>query len=81
MKHNIGRGERMLRLVLGSLLVIAGWGALWDLGITILPFILIPGGAFLLVTGILTFCPLNVVFGHNSCRECRNGVTEKHIPV
>jgi hypothetical protein len=81
MRHNIGRWERLLRVIAGSALVIAGWIYLEGFGIGAASLILVPVGTALLLTGVFSFCPLNVLFRHNSCRQCRQGVMDKHLPI
>lgn len=81
MRHNIGRWERLLRVILGGALVVAGWVYLAGFGMGTLPVVIISAGALLVVTGVLSFCPLNAAFNRNSCLQCRQGVSEEHTPA
>jgi hypothetical protein len=63
MKKNVGKVDRWIRIILGtailSLLVILPGGFRW--------FGLI--GLVLIVTGILNFCPLYLLFGINTNKK------------
>jgi len=81
MRHNIGRWERLVRILLGSALVLGGWAYLVDFGFSAASAVFIPVGTALIITGVFSFCPLNVILNHNSCRQCRQGITDKHLPM
>jgi len=59
MKHNVGGIDRILRIVLGLVIIGAGimlsswWGAI---------------GAVLLVTGLIGWCPPYAMLGMNTCK-------------
>ena len=62
---NIGRNEKVVRLVLGVVFLILGyWPDLpfWEVMIA---FFL---AAFAIVTGLMNFCPLWMIFGINTDR-------------
>ncbi len=81
MKHNIGKCERILRVLFGGLFVLNGWGMLEGYGVGVASSVsLIVGGA-LIITGIFSYCPINVLLNHNSCKHCKEGVTEEHLPI
>ena len=81
MKHNIGKCERMLRVAFGVLFVVNGWGMLEGYGPGIASSFLLIVGAALIVTGVFSYCPINVMLGHNSCKQCKEGVTDEHLPI
>ncbi len=81
MKHNIGRCERVLRVLFGSFFVLNGWGMLEGYGPGVGSAASLIVGAALIITGIFSYCPLNVLFHHNSCKHCRQGITEEHLPI
>ena len=60
MKCNIGKTERLIRIAAGILLVGAGvfFGGLWALL-----------GIAVMVTAIVSWCPVRSVFGRSSGRE------------
>ncbi len=65
MKENVGTVDRALRVVLGIALALAGWlGAGGALGI-----ILIVVGLVLIVTGLMSSCPIYSVAGLNTVEE------------
>jgi len=65
MKENVGTVDRALRVVVGVALALAGWlGAGGALGI-----VLIVIGLVLLVTGLMSSCPIYSVAGMNSVEE------------
>ena len=65
MKENVGTVDRALRVVLGIALALAGWlGAGGALGI-----ILIVVGLGLIVTGLMSSCPIYSVAGLNTVEE------------
>ena len=66
MKCNIGKTERLIRIVTGILLVGAGIfiGGLWALL-----------GVAVMMTAIVSWCPARAVFGRSSCR------TDESLPA
>lgn len=65
MKENVGTVDRTLRVVFGIALALAGWlGAGGALGI-----ILIVVGLVLIVTGLMSSCPIYSVAGLNTVEE------------
>ena len=63
MKSNIGGTEKMIRFVIGVILVLAGyfgglptWGAVICYGLA----------AIAIITGAINFCPLWAIFGINT---------------
>ena len=81
MKHNMGRKERWIRVSLGILFVLGGWVYLANFGIFSAAAIILPVGAILILTGFYSFCPAYELFHHTSCKMCRNGITDRHLPV
>jgi len=65
MQKNVGGMDRILRLVVGGVLVV-----ITLVGILggVLKWILLIVGAILLVTGAVQVCPLNALFGLNTCK-------------
>ena len=60
MNANVGGIDKVLRVVFGLLIISAGvyyqsWGG--------------AGGAIILITGIINFCPLYLPFGISSCKK------------
>ncbi len=59
MKCNVGNNDKMLRVILGAVILVAGifysswWGIL---------------GAILILTGIFKFCALYSIFGISTCK-------------
>lgn len=65
MKPNEGTTDRMVRLILGVVLIIIGWPVL---GNNTLGIILDIIGLILLITGITGFCGLYKIFGINTLK-------------
>jgi uncharacterized membrane protein len=63
MRANVCGPERRVRGIVGVLLIIVGFivaqTAGWIIGII---------GLVLLLTAMLSYCPINAIFGRNSCR-------------
>lgn len=76
MKKNVGGVDRIARLLLGSILLlagIAGYAGLLVLAVGPLPQVLTSVvifvvGAILLVTGVVQICPINRLLGIDTCR-------------
>ncbi len=64
MECNVGGTERVIRLVLGIVLIALGFFALSGI-LQIIGYLI---GAIMLLTGITTYCPLNSLMGRNSCK-------------
>ena len=65
MKINEGNIDRVIRGVVGAILLVVGLVLLkGTIGI-----VLDVLGAILLVTGIVGFCPLYTLFGMNTCKK------------
>ncbi len=64
MECNVGSTERIVRLVLGIVLIASGFLALSG-SLQIIGYVI---GAIMLLTGITAYCPLNALMGRNSCK-------------
>jgi hypothetical protein len=59
MKCNVGGTDRIIRIILGVVIILAGvyfkswWGAV---------------GILLIVTGLVRFCPAYIPFGFSTCK-------------
>ncbi|MGA7800534.1 MAG: DUF2892 domain-containing protein [Gammaproteobacteria bacterium] len=66
MNCNVGGADRMARLIVGVVLLVAGFvvpmGATWQTVVFVI-------GAILLITALARFCPLNRLFGINTCSQ------------
>ncbi len=65
MKPNVGQTDRLIRFVVGLILLLVGLFALSG----VLQFILILLGAVLIATGVLRFCPLYLPFKMNTLKK------------
>ncbi|MHB8174506.1 MAG: YgaP family membrane protein [Nitrospirota bacterium] len=89
MKHNMGRQEKLVRLVGGLVSFIVGWLVLRGYAVfisevattTVIGIVLAFAGAIVFFTGMFSWCPLNALFRHNSCEACKVGETHRHLPV
>jgi hypothetical protein len=89
MKHNMGKTEKLYRLVGGLVLFIIGWLVLKGYTLlisvvtttTVIGFILAFAGGVVFLTGLASWCPLNALFKHNSCEACKIGEPHRHLPV
>lgn len=89
MRHNLGNTERIIRLVVGvllilfSLIVLNGAGVLYGIisSATITGLVLTIAGITMFVTGFAGYCPMYALLHLNSCQACRLGETHKHMPV
>jgi hypothetical protein len=85
MKKNVGGMDRIARLVIGPILVlagVAGYAGLLVLAVGPLPqaltsVIVFLVGVILLVTGLVQKCPLNRVLGFNTYRQKESGESEE----
>ena len=64
MKKNVGRTDQIIRIVAGIILVAVGF--LVPMASTALQVVVILIGAFLIVTAILSFCPLYALLKINT---------------
>ena len=60
---NVGGWDRGIRLILGVLLFILGFVGVFRGTLAVIAYIV---GAIALVTGLITFCPINALLGFNS---------------
>jgi len=87
--HNMGKNEKVIRLVGGAAVFVIGWIVLNGSGVlasmvtatTLVGFVLALIGVILFVTGLFSWCPLNAMFHYNSCDACKEGATHRHLPV
>ncbi|MCR9137543.1 MAG: DUF2892 domain-containing protein [Alphaproteobacteria bacterium] len=69
MTANLGSFDRLLRLVIGIILLVAPFLATGAFaGNTVLTYGAIAIGAILVVTALFRFCPIYRVFGWKTCR-------------
>ncbi|MEL6978184.1 MAG: DUF2892 domain-containing protein [Pseudomonadota bacterium] len=71
MKPNVGSIDRVLRLALGALLIIAPFviaGAPFDQQIVGVGAMVV--GAVLMLTALVSFCPLYRIIGLRTCNDC-----------
>lgn len=71
MERNVGGYDRLARLVVGPILLIVGVGSIAQLlpvGLPIAAVALLVG-AILLATGAVKQCPLNSLFGIDTCKN------------
>lgn len=69
MKVNMGKADRLVRLVAGLILIaapLAGGMALF--GVTWVNYAAVAAGIVMLVTSALRFCPLYPIFGIRTCK-------------
>lgn len=62
---NVGGTERIVRLVLGVVLIALGFFGVLSGTLLIIGYVI---GAIMLITGIIAYCPLNTLMGRNSCK-------------
>jgi uncharacterized membrane protein HdeD (DUF308 family) len=65
MKPNEGTTDRIVRLILGVVLIIIGWSVLGNSALGIILDII---GVILLITGITGFCAIYKVFGMSTLK-------------
>jgi hypothetical protein len=65
MKCNVGGMDMTARLIIGAVLLVVGLAvplnAIWQTVVLVL-------AAIALLTGVLSYCPLNTLLGLNTCR-------------
>lgn len=84
MKKNVGGVDRIARLVIGPILVLAGlagYAGLLVLAVGPLPqaltsVVVFLIGAILLVTGLVQKCPINLLLGFNTYRQHETGESD-----
>jgi hypothetical protein len=89
MAHNMGKTERIVRLILGVALFYIGLGVFGAVGVfssvvsSMSEFGLAVSlaGVVVFLTGLFSYCPINAVVRHNSCEACELGETHRHMPV
>ena len=89
MRHNMGKIERVIRILLGAVMFVFGWLVLFGLETVIVTpsamltvgALLVIAGAVLFITALFSFCPVYAVLNLNTCKACRLGETHKHMPV
>lgn len=64
MECNVGGKDRILRFVAGVVIAALGYFVLSG-ALTIIAYVI---AAILLITAIITYCPLNKVLGINTCK-------------
>ncbi|MGC8554605.1 MAG: YgaP family membrane protein [Candidatus Acidulodesulfobacterium sp.] len=68
MKTNESGTDRVIRVILGIVLIVVG--ALALKGAEVLGIILIIVGLIALITGLTGFCALYTLLGINTCKKC-----------
>jgi hypothetical protein len=68
MKPNEGTADRLIRLIVGVVLVIIGWPVLGNNTLGIILDIL---GVILLITGITGFCTIYKILGRNTLKAAK----------
>ncbi|MFC6787277.1 DUF2892 domain-containing protein [Halobaculum halobium] len=89
MNKNVGGIDRIARLILGPILVlagIAGYAGLLALAVGPLPqaltaILVFLIGAILLVTGLVQKCPLNRLLGLDTYRQKKRGKSEEQAII
>ena len=89
MRHNIGKVERVLRVVLGVALFFVGWVVIYGfeafivtpVATIVVGSVFVIAGLGLFITGLTSYCPLYSVLHINTCQACRLGETHRHMPV
>ena len=87
MRHNMGSAERIIRLILGTVIALLsmfplnvfGNGPIWFSSYSALALFVI--GLLIDITAFVAFCPINALVHLNSCDACRIGETHAHKPV
>ena len=80
-RHNMGKNERIFRVMLGIAVVLVGWYLIAGSGMTVLPAIILIVGIVLILTALFAFCPLNALLHFNTCSECHHGEPHHHAPA
>ena len=64
MSHNVGGTEQLIRIILGIVLLAAGYFHYLSGTMAIIAYVV---GAIALLTGLIRFCPAWSLFGINTC--------------
>lgn len=70
---NIGTVDRVMRSIVGLLLLWLGYSQLAGIWMWIAYIV----GAIMILVGIFSFCPLYKLFNINTCKSCKNEKEEK----
>lgn len=81
MRHNMGKNERIFRVMLGIAVTLVGWFMIAGSGMAVLPAIILIVGIVLILTGLFAYCPLNALLHFNTCSECHHGEPHHHAPA
>ena len=87
MRHNMGNAERIIRFIIGTVLVLASMlplgaftpGLLWFSSLSSIALFGI--GLVIDITAFSSYCPINALVHLNTCEACRVGETHAHRPV
>lgn len=63
--YNVGGWDRVVRLILGVVLVLLGIMGVLKGALAIIGYVV---AAIALITGIVTYCPANALLGINTCK-------------
>lgn len=78
MKRNEGTLDRIIRVILGVILLAVGiWGCVWGCVTGALMWVLIVVGAIALVTGIIGWCCVYALCGWSTCKVAPEKPGEK----
>ena len=66
LSFNVGGYDRIVRLVVGVILIALAFFEIVTGTAAIIAYVL---AAIALVTGLVMFCPLNALFGINTCKK------------
>jgi hypothetical protein len=66
MTHNVGGVDRVIRIVIGLVALIAGFAVIESTGWRVVAIVV---GAVALLTAFVGYCPLNRLLGINTCRQ------------
>ena len=87
MRHNMGTAERVIRLILGTVICLISMsplgafatGVFWFSSYSAMALFVI--GLLIDITAFASYCPINALAHLNSCGACRVGETHAHRPV
>lgn len=65
MKNNMGKADRMIRVLIAIAVLILFWQ---DVISGVLAYVLIAISVIFLLTSLVSFCPLYTIFGIKTCR-------------
>ena len=69
MKSNVGKSDRILRIAIAILIAILYYSEILT---GTLAYILLTVGAILVLTSLVSFCPLYQILGANTCKMKTN---------